>query len=63
MGIDEAILAARRAREQAELINIATLQNQLTTLADLHRWLYAEHAAYAVGKQPKLLTEDALATY
>lgn len=46
-GIAPEALAARAARETASLNTVRDLAARLSTLNDLHRWLYAEHGAYA----------------
>lgn len=56
-------LTTRRERERASLQRIEELRSQLTTLPDVHRWLYTEHAAYAVSKSPERLDNAALKTY
>jgi hypothetical protein len=64
VGMEPAALAARQQKEQAGLQQVQALRSRLTTLPALHRWLYAEHAAYAIGQQPDPLTDiSALGTY
>lgn len=63
MGIAEPALQARRDREQASLAKFQALQTRFTTLAEVHRWLYREHGAYAIAQTPHKLTNDALGTY
>jgi hypothetical protein len=40
-------LAARRAREAASLAAFPAIANRLRTLADVHEWMFRDHAAYA----------------
>lgn len=61
--MSQAALLARRERERASLQRVEQLRSQLTTLPDVHRWLYTEHEAYAVAKSPERLDNDALKTY
>jgi len=63
VGIADAVLQARRDREQASLAQVQTLQSRHTTLAAVHRWLYSEHGAYAIAQSPQRLNDAALGTY
>jgi hypothetical protein len=48
-GLDPAALAARRRKEAVALAALAPLAARIATMAELHRWLFAEHRAYAAG--------------
>ena len=65
LGMDPSDRAARVSKEQRQLeiwnANIAA--GKLSSLEELHRWLYAEHDCYAVGRQPVRATGAAVATY
>lgn len=63
VGMAAAALASRRDRERASLAQVQALQTRLTTLVAVHRWLYAEHGAYALGSAPNRLRSAALGTY
>ncbi|RZM75425.1 hypothetical protein [Leptolyngbya iicbica] len=58
-----AALQARCDREQASLVHFQTLKPRFTHLAAVHRWLYAEHGAYAIAQTPQRLNNSALETY
>lgn len=63
VGLPAAVLQARRDREQASLARLSALQSRLPTLATVHRWLYTEHGAYAIGQTSQRLNNSALASY
>lgn len=63
VGISDASLLARWRKEQTSLTHVMALRSHLTSLLDLHRWLYSSHNAYAVSRQPTRMTGPALATY
>jgi hypothetical protein len=48
-GIDPAALAARLARERASLAALHPLIARIRTLAEMHAWMFTEHAAYAAA--------------
>ncbi len=50
-GMSEEVLQARRRKEAAGLSAVRALAGRYTTLASVHRWLFAEHQAYAVGER------------
>ncbi len=56
-------LAARRQRERQSLEQVMVLQPQITTMADLHQWLFTEHRAYTVSALPQRVKGQALDTY
>jgi hypothetical protein len=49
IGMTDAVLQARRAKEAAARSALPELQQRLRTLEDLHQWLFTEHAAYTAG--------------
>lgn len=63
IGITAMALQARQAREHASLQTVFHLRSRLTTLPDVHRWLYTEHAAYAIGAVPSSLQGQSLESY
>ena len=63
VGIAGDSLQARSDRERASLLKFQTLRARFTTLAAVHRWLYTEHSAYALGHTPSKLHNAALETY
>ena len=65
-GIGEEALRARRERETASLRALEPLRRRYRNVELFHRWLYAEHAAYAaksIADPPPPLTGPALETY
>ncbi|HEX3878324.1 MAG TPA: YdcF family protein [Bryobacteraceae bacterium] len=46
-GLEGAALEARRKRELASLEEVRKLADRITTLSELHQWIYSEHGAYA----------------
>ncbi len=52
-GLTEAGLAARRAKEVARMDDLRRAIPCITSLGSLHRWLFTEHRAYAVGADPR----------
>ena len=44
--MDETIIKARRVRENKSRENIIKLKEKITTLKDLHLWIYRDHNAY-----------------
>ncbi|NER78176.1 MAG: YdcF family protein [Leptolyngbya sp. SIO1D8] len=63
IGIPAAVLTARYQKEQAGLAHVMALRSRLNSLPDLHRWLYTDHDAYAIARQPTRQTGIALDTY
>jgi hypothetical protein len=47
LGISGESLAFRAEREQKSLATVRDLAVRFSTFADLHRWIYSEHRAYA----------------
>jgi hypothetical protein len=52
VGMSAEALAARVAKERDSLAALRAVMSRIGSLAELHAWLYAEHAAYAVGARP-----------
>jgi hypothetical protein len=46
-GISDEALEHRAARDRASLSLVMALAQRISTLPELHEWIYAEHAAYA----------------
>lgn len=63
VGIADTVLAARNQKERQGLARVRELRSQLTSLPDLHHWLYTEHQAYAVARQAAQISGVALETY
>ncbi|NEQ43877.1 MAG: YdcF family protein [Leptolyngbya sp. SIOISBB] len=63
IGMVDPALQARCDLEQASLAKFQTLQTRFTQLAEVHRWLYREHGAYAIAQTPQKLNNEALGTY
>lgn len=47
IGLDQAALDARWAKEQASLSTLKTTASRITTLEAFHEWLFTEHRVYA----------------
>jgi len=52
-GVSVEALEARREKERASLERLRPAMARITTLQELHRWLFGEHGAYAVGVGPE----------
>jgi hypothetical protein len=52
-GLDAQTLAARLRRERQGLLQVRRLARRIRTMEQLHRWLFTEHEAYAVGLRPR----------
>ncbi len=50
VGIEAGALAARRAKELGGVESVHELRARISTFAELHRWLYAEHDAYRASR-------------
>ena len=62
-GLSPEAVAARVEREMRSLSNVRALSGRLTTFRDLHEWLFAEHAAYAVGLPATAMDQNVLKSY
>ncbi|MCC6616621.1 MAG: YdcF family protein [Anaerolineae bacterium] len=51
IGIDPAALSERQTREAQGLKAVHDLAGQITSLAQLHGWMFSEHRAYATAGQ------------
>jgi hypothetical protein len=58
VGIDAGALAARIAKERTSLETFGEVRARIGTLAELHRWLFTEHAAYRAGARSSLMHVD-----
>ncbi len=63
VGIADSVLAARCQKEREGLQRVMMLRSHLTSLPDVHRWLYSDHDAYAVTKRPTRIQDVAMASY
>jgi DUF218 domain len=52
IGLSPDALEARYAKERASLASTLAVIPSHPTLPSIHRWLFAEHAAYAIGLTP-----------
>lgn len=50
VGLSKDVLAARQEKEAAGVQGVAVLRSQITTLEELHRWLYTHHDAYRASR-------------
>ena len=57
-GMPDTDLALRRARERAGLEAVRGLESRLRDIAAVHRWLFAEHRAYAATAFDAAPTRD-----
>ena len=62
-GLDPGALAARRAREARSLESLKQRARGMGSLAQFRRWLYREHAAYAMGGKRERLSAEELESY
>lgn len=62
-GLSPSALKARQIREKKSLDQVQITRNRITTLSACFSWLYTEHAAYAPGQLPEILTGDELTSY
>lgn len=53
-------LATHQHKENDRMTDLELLMPQMTTLAELHRWLFNEHEAYSVHLQPLPMSETTL---
>lgn len=63
VGMADALLCARIEKEKHSLEQVQSLEPAISTLAQLHEWLFTKHEAYAAGSQPQRLKGKALGTY
>jgi len=59
-GMSEEVLAGRRERERKSLESLAKTRESLRSLAEVHRWLFTAHDAYAAGLSPVRATDPAV---
>ncbi len=63
VGVEPEALRQRIEKEQASLARLQATIERIQTFAALHAWLFAEHAAYAVGALPRRASGDVVDTY
>lgn len=63
IGMTDAVLDARRAKESEALAGLPALQRKLRTVGQLHQWLFTEHSAYAAGAEFRPTAGDLAGTY
>ncbi|HLH17265.1 MAG TPA: YdcF family protein [Bryobacteraceae bacterium] len=57
-GLDREMLRERIAGERARLAAVGELTGRIRSLADLHRWLFTEHGAYAARRAERREAAD-----
>lgn len=62
-GMSSEIVAERTARETSSLEKVKMLEKEITTLQQLHEWIFSEHEAYRAGGKPECLSGKILETY
>ena len=62
-GLPAGALGARQERERASLEKLQEKIERIKTMVDFQRWLYREHAAYAVGGESEGLSAEELGSY
>jgi hypothetical protein len=65
-GLSEEAVAGRVKKEQAGIESVRRLQAKITTLAQLHEFLYSRHDAYRAGgtlRVPKVLSDAEMLSY
>ena len=62
-GLPAGALAARRERERESLGKLRGKTRAITTLEAFQRWLYREHAAYAIQGESDILSSEELSSY
>ncbi len=62
-GIPDKALEARVEKERKSLIQFEDTRNRIHSLQQLHDWMYSEHAAYSVYRQPGRETGEIINTY
>lgn len=60
VGMDNEVLAVRRAKEQDSLSELRKNIPQYQTMQSFHQWLFSQHGAYAVDAQAPSLLPDPL---
>jgi len=59
-GLSPGALTARRTKERLAALAVQPLAVRIRTMADLHAWLFTEHAAYATGLRSEPVTDSRL---
>ncbi len=63
VGISYQALQQRKEKEKIALANLLEIQSKIQSLADLHKWLFTEHGAYAAGVEKISVKNTNLETY
>lgn len=67
VGLDEASLDARLAKETKAITNVEQLRKQIVTFSQLHNWIYTKHDAYRLhplsGSTSQLEQREVLGSY
>ncbi len=61
--VDAVVLEARKKKEAQRMLELAITKEKITTLSELHAWIYTQHEAYAPGLTPKKETGILLQNY
>lgn len=62
-GMDKDALNARKQKEERSLLGVQEQARKLTTLADVHRWLFTRHDVYSAMGRPERLQGTIAKTY
>lgn len=62
-GLSPAALTARKQREKNSLQSLQKIQSTITTLAQLHHWLFTEHNAYNCSADRESLSPEERISY
>ena len=63
IGLNDGVLTARKAREVQSLALLSTTMQTINTFIDMHAWLYSQHEAYALAREPQREQGTAQASY
>lgn len=63
IGLDEKALVARVEKEQKSLKLVRENRKNITSLKQLHKWLFSVHNAYTIGKSPRRESGKILDSY
>ncbi|MCP5108888.1 MAG: hypothetical protein GY950_36230, partial [bacterium] len=61
--MEKGLLSAKIEREKQRLKHVLHLKKEIRTFERFHRWLFTEHAAYAVSLAPERINGQVLDTY
>ena len=62
-GISEDILIPRIKKERKSIERLRKEKERVKTFKEFHTWLFSEHGAYALDKQPEKESDDVLKSY